>query len=84
MKNDQHATYMQEASHGAVAQVCECQRNWLLVRFPPLVPRCLVLSGFEAKRSVEFRHSTPNASRIRQKVMNRVQRLNIVIKECCF
>ena len=56
---------------------CDCKTDWLWVRPPLEVMKyllkfifLLLRSGVEAKRGVEFRHSTRNASRIRQKVGN--------------
>ena len=53
--------------------------NWLWVRSPPEEMKYLLKfifpnlrSGVEAKRGIEFCHSTRNASRIRQKVGNGV------------
>ena len=54
--------------------MCDCKIDWLWVRslleeiqylFKFIIP--FLLSGVEAKRGVEFRHSTCNAFRIRQK-----------------
>ena len=57
---------------------CDCKIDWLWVRSPLGEMKYLftfiflfLYSGVEAKRGVEFRHSTRNASRTRQKVENR-------------
>ena len=54
---------------------CDCKTDWLWVRSPLKKMKYLLkfiflflCSGVEAKRGVEFCHSTRNASRIRQKV----------------
>ena len=56
-----------------------CKTDWLWVRSPLEEMKYLLKfifpflrSGVEAKRGVEFCHSTRNASRIRQKVGNGV------------
>ena len=58
---------------------CDCKTDWLWVRSPPEEMEYLLKfifpflrSGVEVKRGVEFCHSTRNASRIRQRVGNRV------------
>ena len=54
---------------------CDCKTDWLWIRSPLEEMKYLLKfifpflrSGVEAKRGVEFCHSTRNASRIRQKV----------------
>ena len=66
------------ASRGAGAK-SDCKTDWLWVRTPLEEMRYLfkfifpfLCSVDEAKRGVEFCHSTRNTSRIRQKVGNRV------------
>ena len=66
-------------SCGAGAQACDCKRNRLWVRFPLDEMKHLfkfifsfLRSGVEAKRGIEFRHSTRNAPRIRRKMVNEV------------
>ena len=68
-----------EVSRGAGEQVCDCICDWLWIRSPVdkmkyLLKFTFVLlhSGVEAKRGVEFRHSTRNASGIQQKMSNGV------------
>ena len=58
---------------------CDCKIDWLWVRSPLEEMKYLLKfifpflrSGVEAKRDVEFCHSTRNVSRIQQKVGNRV------------
>ena len=58
---------------------CDCKIDWLWVRSPLEEMKYLLKfifpflrSGVETKRGVEFCHLTRNASRIRQKVENRV------------
>ena len=60
---------------------CDCKTDWLWVRFPLEAMKYLLKSifpflhtGVEAKRGVEFCHSTRNASRIWQKVGNGVSK----------
>ena len=61
------------------ATKCDCKTDWLWIRFPLEELKYLLKfifpflrSGLEAKRGVEFCHSTRNASKIRQKVGNGV------------
>ena len=58
-----------EASRGAGPQVCDCKRSWSWVRLPLEEIKYLFIfilsflcSGGEAKRGVELRHLTHNAS----------------------
>ena len=68
-----------QASRGEEAQVCDCKRNWLWVQSPlkeiNYLFKCIFSffrSGVEAKRGVEFRHSTRNACKIQRKMENAV------------
>ena len=65
-----------EASRGAGAQVRDCKRHWLWVRFPIDEEKYLfkfifsfLCPGNDAKRGIEFRHLTRG---IRWKIGNRV------------
>ena len=77
--NNKNPSYIFEVSRGAAAQVRDCKFNWLWVRsrleeikyffkwrFSFLRP------GVEAKRCVEFCHSTRNAFSIGRKKENGV------------
>ena len=66
-----------EVFRGVGAQVCDCKRDWLWVRSPVVKMKYLFKfifpffrSGVGAKRGVEFRQSTRNASRIRRQTGN--------------
>ena len=63
----------------ALKPKCDCETGWLWVRssleemkYLPKFIFPLIRPGVEAKRGVEYCHSTRNASRIRQKVGNGV------------
>ena len=67
IENKQNITWGQSWRRGT----CDCKIDWLWIRSPLEEMKYLftfLRSGVKAKRGVEFRHSTRNALRTRQKV----------------